>query len=186
MYPTDHRLDKARMIVASYMHAGDWLLASPITSVVLRLSNKMIRVTVGHQLGHRTCEPHTCPMSMRQRRGRQRSSRIVMQTKQRKTTATRPTQRCNMESHETCTDTGRQKTSGTLSDRRKRPDRATLIPWSRRKPPTWDVAIPDTFAECHLKDTAHTCRSCSKSGGNFQDHQIHVNNNNTHICSYSN
>ena len=35
----------------------------------------------------------------------------------------------------------------------KRPDGATLIPWSRRKPLSWDVTVPDTFAESHVKDT---------------------------------
>ena len=33
-------------------------------------------------------------------------------------------------------------------------NRATLIPWSRGKPLAWNVTVPDTFLESHLKDTA--------------------------------
>ena len=33
------------------------------------------------------------------------------------------------------------------------PDGATLIPWSRCKPLTWDVTVPDTFVESHFKET---------------------------------
>ena len=37
---------------------------------------------------------------------------------------------------------------------RKRPDEATLIPWLRCKPLAWDVAVQDSFADPHLKDTS--------------------------------
>ena len=64
---------------------------------------------------------------------------------------------------------------------RKRQDGATLIPWSREKSMAWSVTVPDAFAESHLKRYGRSYRSCSKSGGNNQDHQIHVNNNSTHL-----
>ena len=53
-------VDKARILSASSPHSGDWLMASPITSIGLRLSDEMIRIAVGFRLGLRTCEPHTC------------------------------------------------------------------------------------------------------------------------------
>jgi hypothetical protein len=39
----------------------DWLLALPVTSCGLRLSNEAIRVAVGLRLGIKICEAHTCP-----------------------------------------------------------------------------------------------------------------------------
>ena len=41
----------------------------------------------------------------------------------------------------------------------KRPDGATLIPWSRGKPLAWDVTVPDTFAQSHLHNSA--IQSCA-------------------------
>ena len=35
----------------------------------------------------------------------------------------------------------------------KRPDGTTLLPWARGKPLAWDVTVPDTYAESHIKDT---------------------------------
>ena len=37
----------------------------------------------------------------------------------------------------------------------KRPDGATLLPWARGKPLTWDITVHDTYAESHLHDTAY-------------------------------
>ena len=36
----------------------------------------------------------------------------------------------------------------------KRPDGATMIPWTRGKPLTWDVTIPDTFANSYIGETS--------------------------------
>ena len=36
----------------------------------------------------------------------------------------------------------------------KRPDGATLVPWSRGKPLAWDVTVPDTYAASHTQATA--------------------------------
>ena len=156
----------------------NWLLAPPITSVSLRLSDKMIRVAVGYLLGLRTCESQTCP------RGKDVDARGLHGLSCRRNSARQQRHaqldvlwRAIKRAHIPVAKepVGLSRTDG------KRPDGATFMPWSRGKSLTWDVTVPDTFTESHLKDTAVLARSCSKSGSNFQDHQIHVLNNNTHL-----
>ena len=52
--------DTARLRAAATPHVGDWLHASPIMAVGLRLSDETFRITVGFRLGSRTCQPHSC------------------------------------------------------------------------------------------------------------------------------
>ena len=47
----------------------------------------------------------------------------------------------------------------------KHPDGVTLLPWAKGKP--WDVTIPDTYADCHLANTATTAGAAAdKAAGN--------------------
>ena len=43
----------------------------------------------------------------------------------------------------------------------KRPDRATLIPWTRGKPVAWDITVPDTYANSYIADTATTASAAA-------------------------
>ena len=43
----------------------------------------------------------------------------------------------------------------------KRPDGATLIPWTRGKPVPWDVTVPDTYANSYIADTATTASAAA-------------------------
>jgi len=45
-----------------------------------------------------------------------------------------------------------------MRDDNKRPDGTTLLPWARAKPMSWDVTVPDTYAESHIGNTATTCK----------------------------
>ena len=57
----NNNVDKARLKAAGAAHAGDWLNATPIPSLGLRLSDEAIRVAVGYRLGSNTCHPiHAC------------------------------------------------------------------------------------------------------------------------------
>ena len=58
---TIRRAQKARLLVVSAPHAGDWLMAMPISSCGLRLDNKTVRVAVGLLLGCRLSTEHRCP-----------------------------------------------------------------------------------------------------------------------------
>ena len=41
-----------------------------------------------------------------------------------------------------------------MRDDNKRPDGTSLLPWARGKPMAWDVTVPDTYAESHIRSTA--------------------------------
>jgi len=41
-----------------------------------------------------------------------------------------------------------------MRDDNKRPDGNILLPWARGKPMAWDVTVPDTYAESHIRNTA--------------------------------
>ena len=42
-----NRRDKARLLATQAPHSGDWLFASPITAIGLRISNETIRAVFG-------------------------------------------------------------------------------------------------------------------------------------------
>jgi len=50
----------ARFLAAATPHIGDWLLALPISSCGLRLSDDAVRVAVALRLGCSVCVAHTC------------------------------------------------------------------------------------------------------------------------------
>ena len=171
-------LNKACILAASSLYDGDWLLAAPITSVDLSMSDEMILVAMGYRLRLRTCEPHTCPcdkdMDARGLNGLscRRSSARQQRHAQLNDIIWRAIKRAQIPiANEPV---GLSRTAG------KRPNGATLISWSREKPLVWNVTVPDTFAESHLKDIAVLAGAVAKSGGNIQDYQLHVNNN-THL-----
>ena len=60
-------VDQARLKAMVSPHAGDWLHASPLTAVGLRLSDKAIRVATGIRIGTNLCQPHTCIQHLTQR-----------------------------------------------------------------------------------------------------------------------
>ena len=44
----------------------------------------------------------------------------------------------------------------------KRPDGATLVPWTRGRPLAWDVTVPDTYAASHLQLTSTTAYAAAE------------------------
>jgi len=49
----------------------------------------------------------------------------------------------------------KEPVSLTLQDS-KRPDDTTLLPWAKGKLLSWDVTVPDTYAESHIANTVST------------------------------
>ena len=164
MYPTDHRLRQGKHS-CSIIPACGWLASAPsITSVGLRLSDEMICVAVGCRLGLQTCEPHTCPSSkdVDARRHHGLSCRRARQQRhaQLNDEIWRSIKRAQIP-------VAKEPVGLSLTDR-TRPDDATLIPWSRGNPLAWDVTVPDTFAEAHLKDTAVFVGAAANQAATFK------------------
>jgi len=145
-------VSQARLLAAQSAHSGDWLMAPPITAVGLRLSDEAVRIAVGVRLGTNLCEPHQCPcgarvdarglhgLSCRRSAGRQQRHSFLNDI------IWRALGRAKIQA--TKEPLGLSRTDG------KRPDGVTLIPWTRGKCATWDVTVPDTFAQSHLPFTS--------------------------------
>ena len=71
----------------------------------------------------------------------------------------------------------------SLSDG-KRPDGATLIPWTRDKPVAWDVTVPDTYANSYIADTATTA-SAAENETQKQDGAVPRTDKDPPICANS-
>ena len=56
----NNNLDKARLKATGAAQAEDWLNATPVPSLGLRLSDEAIRVAVRHRLRSSTCHSHKC------------------------------------------------------------------------------------------------------------------------------
>ena len=146
--------DKARLLAVSQPHAGDWLLAPPITSIGLRMSNEEIRIAVGTRLGGVTCEPHLCQCGkMVDAKGLHGLSCLK--------SAGRHIRHSNLNDiiHRALKRAGIQAAKeplGLFREDGKRPDGVTLIPWARGKCLAWDVTVPDTYAASHIRYSSVT------------------------------
>jgi len=152
---------KARILACQAAHAGDWLLACPITACGLRLDDEAIRIAVGLRLGGNLCTPHTCPcgqlvdasgvhgLACRRSAGRQTRHALF-----------------NDVVHRALVKAGipaSKEPGGLLPNDNKRPDGCTLIPWAEGKCLSWDVTGPDTLAASHLQGTCVEAGSAAES-----------------------
>ena len=150
---TTEPLDRARLLAAQSPHSGDWLHALPIEAIGLHMSNDAVRIAAGIRLGSKLCEPHTCMcgskvdhrglhgLSCKKTKGKYYRHREVNEVISRAiNSAGIP---CAMEP------TGLSRTASN-----KRPDGITIIPWSYGRCMTWDVTVPDTYAQSYLSKTS--------------------------------
>ena len=142
-------MDKARLIAAASPHSGDWLHAPPITAVGLRLSDEAVRVAAAHRLGSKACEWHNCMCDKaadacglyglswcRSAHRQQRHSHL-------NNILWRAIKRAQM--------LAVKEPISLMRDDNKRPDGTILLPWVRGKSMAWNVTVPDTHAESHIK-----------------------------------
>ena len=118
--------------------------ALPISSVGLCLDDESIRIAVGLCLGMNLCYPHVCPcgvdvdargvhgLACRRSAGRRLRHTLINDI------IWRALSRAQVAAV--------KEPLGLLTSDGKRPDGATIIPWSGGKCLSWDATTPDTVA----------------------------------------
>jgi len=150
----DNPVDQARLTAICSPHSGDWLAALPIPSCGLTLDNEAVRIAVGLRLGLDLCRPHTCrcgdlvgPSGHHGFVCRQACGRSL-----RHFTINDIIWRALVKADVPCT----KEPVGLFRSDGKRPDGATLIPWSEGRYLAWDATVVHT---CALSYVAHPASS---------------------------
>ena len=133
-------------------YAGAWLSAAPICPLGLKLDNDSLRIAVALRLGVELAMPYTCTcgtfvdskathgLDCRKSGGRHVRHSAVNDILHRALQAAGvPSQ---------------LEPSGLSRDDGKRPDGATIIPFSKGKCLVWDVTCVNTLAASHIKSAA--------------------------------
>jgi len=145
-------VDRARLLASSSPGSGAWLQAFPSANLGLRLGRDELRVAVGLRLGAPLVRAHRCVcgaevdqqthhgLSCRRSAGRHRrhawANDVILR-------AIRST-----ETHAELEPPRLLRSDG------KRPDGATLDPWSGGRYLVWDFTCPDTLAPSHLSSSS--------------------------------
>jgi len=151
---------RARFKAMAAPHSGDWLLALPIASCGLRLSDEEVRVAVGLRLGLDLCVPHTCCC------GAQVDAQGLHAFVCKKVPGR--TVRHHMLNDifwRALTSAGIPATKepvGLVRQDGKRPDGLTLIPWQGGKPLTWDVTVVSTLAVSYVQSAGRGAGSVAE------------------------
>jgi hypothetical protein len=139
---------KARLLGVQAAGSGSWLHALPSVALGLRLSDEEVRIAVGLRLGAPLVRAHTCVcgstvdleghhgLSCRRSAGRQLRHSLANDAIAR--------------AFRSVDIPVELEPSGLLRGDGKRPDGATLIPWSQGRCLIWDFTCPDTLAQSHL------------------------------------
>jgi hypothetical protein len=163
---------KARILATMSPHAGDWLLAPPLTSVGLRMDNNTIRVAVALRLGAPVCAPHICTcgsavnalgihgLSCIYSAGRSLRHSLLNNI------VHKALVRAQIPSV--------LEPNGMFPGSGLRPDGATLVPWSQGRCLIWDATVPDTLAASHLQATATSSGGAAESSAQLKIRKYHA------------
>lgn len=150
---------RSRLMAVSAPYAGVWLNAVPIPSLGLKLDNESLRISVALRLGVQITMPYTCVcgkpvqgtathgLDCRKSSGKHaRHSEVNNIIKRALTAAGVPSQ---------------LEPAGLSRDDGKRPDGATIIPWSQGKCAVWDFTCVNTVAASHIASAStRACAPC--------------------------
>jgi hypothetical protein len=156
-------VDRARLLASSSPGSGAWLQAFPCANLGLRLGKDELRVAVGLRLGSPLIRAHRCRcgaevdargihgLSCRRSAGRHRRHALANDI------LLRAVRSANIHAE--------LEPPRLLRGDGKRPDGATLDPWSGGRYLVWDFTCPDTLASSHLTQSsslAGSAASCAE------------------------
>ena len=149
----------ARLLASRAPGSGSWLSAVPTASLGLNLDDSALRVAVGLRLGAPLVLEHQCPcgaavdrfghhgLSCKRSAGRHLRHHLLNDS------ILRALQSANVAAI--------REPPGLLRTDAKRPDGATLVPWSRGRCLLWDATCPDTLAPSYIRRSATTAGSAA-------------------------
>ena len=149
-------ITSARLLASRAPGSGAWLSAVPSASLGLNLDDSALRVAVGLRLEFPLVLAHQCTcgatvdkfghhgLACKRSAGRHLRHNLLNDT------ILRALQSANVAAV--------REPPGLLRTDAKRPDGATLVPWSRGRCLVWDATCPDTLAPSYLQ------RSAAQSG----------------------
>ena len=162
---------RARLGATAAAHAGDWLLALPISNCGLRLDDEAIRVAVGLRLGTPLCEPHKCPCG----------APVAADGVHGLSCALGPGR---LPRHASLNDLvyrslvragfpSVKEPAGLLRSDGRRPDGQTLVPWRVGRCLVWDATVTDTLAASYLSDTSQTVGAAAERAAARKHEKYH-------------
>ena len=168
---TDNQ-SRARLLVISAPHSGDWLHALPVAACGTRLDDEAVRVAVGLHLEVNLCEPHPCscgtPVYAHGTHGLscKRSAGRSTRHHQLNYLIWRAFGRASVPSI--------KEPNGLFRSDGKRPDGLTLIPWQAGRCLAWDATVVDTLAASYIQASSTAAGSVAKVAKYSAISQIHI------------
>ena len=154
-------VNRARLLASLAPGSGAWLQALPCSNLGLHLGNNELRIAVGLRIGAPLVRPHQCVcgsevqanghhgLACRKSAGRHRRHTLANEVIVR---AVR-----SVEIH------AELEPPRLLRGDGKRPDGASLDPWSGGRYLVWDFTCPDTLAPSHLRQSCREAGSAAVS-----------------------
>jgi hypothetical protein len=143
---------QARLLAVSSPHAGDWLTALPIPSCGLILDNEAVRVAVGLRLGLDLCHPHPCKCGSNV--GSDGHHGFVCRLAFGRAIRHHEINDIIWRALQKADTPSTKEPAGLFRSDGKRPDGATLIPWSKGKYMCWDATVVHTCAASYLSNSS--------------------------------
>lgn len=145
-------VDHARLDAACSPHSADWLTALPIATCGLVLDNEAVRVAVGLRLGLAICGPHSCQCG--EAVGPEGHHGFVCKKAQGRSLRHHAVNDILWRALLRAEIPSIKEPAGLFRSDGKRPDGATLIPWSGGKYLAWDATIVHTCAASYIAPQA--------------------------------